>query len=648
MMTERTKGTKQDKTVKREICRITTPGTKTFNLLDSEVSNAFSEYLFSVVEKTSVSNDKRVRSFGVCFVDTSVGKIYVGQFEDDRHCSKLRTTLAQYPPAHVLYDRQNVSKETKHIIDMQNGVKEGLAPKSEMLSAGDLLRQLAENDYFKGKSGLEWPESFKTVLSEFDTLGLTAKSEYELALNAMGGIFWCLRKCLIDNEILSMKNFEIYQPVENVITDEVSKREIKKKLAQQKYMVLDSISLTNLEVIENNYDGSQKGTLYEQLDYCNTAFGKRLLKNWIVNPLCDPEAINDRLDALEDLIKMENKLASVNDMLKSLPDLERSVSKIHQLGNVRKDHPDSRAVMYENVTYGKRKVEDFISMLNGFSTAAKLFNQLKDSSTKSNIKSKLLKSILTITKENETRKLSFPYLDELLTFYRNSFDAEQARKDGKIIPNPGVNEDYDTAMKDMRDVERELNDHLKEQNRAFGCKVVYFGTGKNRYQLEIPEQKTKHLPSDFELTSSKKGYKRYWSSEIKELLARLTDAEQRRDQALRDTMQSLFKSFDAHYTVWSRAVQCLAILDVLISLTSYTRNSQSTMCRPEIVVLDETCQLSKPFVEIVDSRHPCLASTFSGDFIPNDIVLGSELAAHKWQSNPLVLVTGPNMGGKVI
>jgi DNA mismatch repair protein MSH6 len=50
-MNARTKGTKQDKTVKREICRITTPGTKTFNLLDSDVANAFSQYLLSIVEK---------------------------------------------------------------------------------------------------------------------------------------------------------------------------------------------------------------------------------------------------------------------------------------------------------------------------------------------------------------------------------------------------------------------------------------------------------------------------------------------------------------------------------------------------------------------------------------------------------------------
>lgn len=52
-MTERTKGTKQDKTVRREVCRITTPGTKTFNLLDSDVANAFSQYLFAFIEKVN-------------------------------------------------------------------------------------------------------------------------------------------------------------------------------------------------------------------------------------------------------------------------------------------------------------------------------------------------------------------------------------------------------------------------------------------------------------------------------------------------------------------------------------------------------------------------------------------------------------------
>jgi len=80
-MAQRTKGTKQDKTVRREICRITTPGTKTFNLLDSDaVSSAFNQFLFSCVEKTTMVNDKKVRNYGVCFVDTTVGKILIWAF----------------------------------------------------------------------------------------------------------------------------------------------------------------------------------------------------------------------------------------------------------------------------------------------------------------------------------------------------------------------------------------------------------------------------------------------------------------------------------------------------------------------------------------------------------------------------------------
>ena len=143
--------------------------------------------------------------------------------------------------------------------------------------------------------------------------------------------------------------------------------------------MLDSISLTNLEVFQNNFDNTQAGTLYEQVDFCNTAFGKRLLKYWIVNPLCDPEAINDRLNAVDDLKQIDEKFSTIKDMLKvilkeysirnnlinlrniylyicmyvlkALPDLERLISKIHQLGNVGKNHPDSRAIMYENDTY---------------------------------------------------------------------------------------------------------------------------------------------------------------------------------------------------------------------------------------------------------------------------------------------------------
>ncbi len=215
--------------------------------MDSDATNAFSQYLYSIIEKINLVNDKKTRTYGVCFVDTTVGKIHIGQFEDDRNCSKLRTTFAQYPPAQILFEKGSISKESKNIIDLQNGMKEGLSHDNEMFSTSKILRLLSESDYFKQDTKdkeFRWPESFKPLLSEHDSLGLTAKHEFDLAVNALGGIVWCLKKCLIDNEILSMKNFEIYQPVDNIITNDIKQNEMRKKLIKQKYMVLDSISLT--------------------------------------------------------------------------------------------------------------------------------------------------------------------------------------------------------------------------------------------------------------------------------------------------------------------------------------------------------------------------------------------------------------------
>lgn len=92
------KVTKFDKVVKREICQITTKGTRVYTPLDVEASTPNSNYLLSLVEKTK----SRANSvFGVCFIDTSIGDFYLGQFEDDCYNSRLLTLFAHYPPVHV-------------------------------------------------------------------------------------------------------------------------------------------------------------------------------------------------------------------------------------------------------------------------------------------------------------------------------------------------------------------------------------------------------------------------------------------------------------------------------------------------------------------------------------------------------------------
>lgn len=94
--------------------------------------------------------------------------------------------------------------------------------------------------------GFSW-QRWCTPIFNFkeDTLGLTAKSGYELALNAFGGVLYYLQKCLIDFEVLSMKNFEIYKPVDNLIGKEFNSIDMRKKIFKQKYMVILDLEFIN-------------------------------------------------------------------------------------------------------------------------------------------------------------------------------------------------------------------------------------------------------------------------------------------------------------------------------------------------------------------------------------------------------------------
>ena len=96
----------------------------------------------------------------------------------------------------------------------------------------------------------------------------------------------------------------------------------------------------------------------------------------------------------------------------------------------------------------------------------------------------------------------------------------------------------------MNEQTNELN-HFLLPRFSFWRILSTGGTAKNRFQMEIPESAlSRHIPEDYELTSSKKGFKRYWSPTIQKLLADTMNAEDRRDAALKDSMRRVFHKFD--------------------------------------------------------------------------------------------------------
>lgn len=558
------KPTKLDRVVRREVCRIITRGTQTYSVLDGAPSESQSKLLLSLKEKAEEESSGRSRTYGVCFVDASVGYFHVGQFADDRHCSRLRTLTAHYPPAEVLFEKGNPSVETRKMLKacLSSALQEGLNAGSQFWDAHKTLKTLSEDDYFRegadktqtGSSVL--PPLLKRMTSESDSLGLTPKDGCELALSALGACIFYLKKCLVDQELLSMANFEEYVPVD--VQMEEAAREASFFAQTRQRMVLDGVTLANLEIFQNGSGGAE-GTLLERLDTCSTPFGKRLLKQWLCAPLCNPLAIKDRLDAVEDLMGLQTEAGEASELLKKLPDLERLLSKIHSIGMPVKgqDHPDSRAVLYEEVTYSKRKIVDFLSALEGFKTMQEIVSVLAPVSA--DCRSTLLRQVVGTKGEKDGL---FPDLSVELNRWEGAFDHQKARSTGIITPSAGFDPEHDQALAGIKTRVEELVEYLSRQKKRLGCKFLSFwGTGRNRYQIEVPDSVPEgNIPREYEVKSTKKGCKRYVTKETERLFSELQGFEEKRDAALKDCMRRLFYNFDKNYKDWKTAVECMAVL----------------------------------------------------------------------------------------
>ncbi|KAM4599223.1 DNA mismatch repair protein Msh6 isoform 2-T2 [Fundulus diaphanus] len=641
------KPTKYDRVVRREVCRIITRGTQTYSVLDGAPSESQSKFLLSLKEKAEDESCGRQRSYGVCFADTSVGCFHLGQFPDDRHCSRLRTLIARFPPAEVLYEKGNPSAETRKILkaSLSSALQEGLNAGSQFWDAQKTLKTLSEENYFEEMSGDEsggfLPPLLKRMTSESDSLSLTPKEGYELALSALGGCVFYLKKCLVDKELLSMANFEEYVPVDVELEQAAGPATSFSQTRQR--MVLDGVTLANLEIFQNGCGGTE-GTLLERLDTCSTPFGKRLLKQWLCAPLCNPASVGDRLDAVDDLMGAQATATEVSELLKKLPDLERLLSKIHSIGTPLKgpDHPDSRAVLYEEVTYSKRKIADFLSALEGFKTMQEIISAFAPVS--GDFRSTLLRQIVSL--KTKGRGL-FPDLSAELKRWETAFDHQKARTTGVITPKAGFDPDYDQALAGIKSRERDLQDYLERQKKRLGCKsMAYWGTGRNRFQMEVPDSVSeRNIPEEYEVKSTKKGWRRYVTKESERLFSELQGLEEKRDAALKDCMRRLFYNFDKNYGDWKTAVECMAVLDVLLAFSRYSQGGDGPMTRPRVVPPEDHHHHAAPFIDLAGSRHPCVTKTFFGDdFIPNDVFIGCR--GNGESDARCVLVTGPNMGGK--
>jgi len=360
-------------------------------------------------------------------------------------------------------------------------------------------------------------------------------------------------------------------------------------------LLIDPTTLRHLEIIEGS-EGGRPGSLLDELDRTVSSIGSRLLRSWLLRPLVALEPIRDRLDAVEELAFRSTERAKFRDTIKSLQDLERLVARA-ALG-----------------TAGPR---DLVGLKQSLAVIPRVKTVLGE------LQAPLLRSLLA-------------ELDELPDV-RAAIDATLIDDPPALARDGGFARDgVDRELDELRTISRsgkQLIAEMEERERARtgigSLKVRYnrvFG-----YYIEVSKSNLHAVPGDYHRKQTIAGGERFITPALKEYEEKVLGADERIVECELAIFEKLVAAVAAESPRIQSSARALATLDVLAALGEAAAVNNYT--KPQIHDGDE--------FTVVDGRHPVVERrTIKGEpFVPNDITLNGTTCQ-------LVILTGPNMGGK--
>ena len=354
-------------------------------------------------------------------------------------------------------------------------------------------------------------------------------------------------------------------------------------------VILDATAIRNLELL-TNLSGNSQGSLLKALDHTITPMGERLLKATIVSPLRDNQKINARLNLVEALVDYNCEL--LDEKLAEIGDIERITARIG-LGSSRpKDLSNLRASL-EVVP----EIKELLLRSNNKYLAdyARRLNPL------SSIKELLSKAIL----------------EEPSTFLR----------DGNVIAK-GYNAHLDELRSLMQGSGNILESIEKREKAITGINTLKVGFNSvHGYFIEIPRSQERKIPEGYIRRQTLKNNERYITSELKELEEKTLRAKDESLALEKEIFESILKNLQEQISSLSELSANIASLDVLLGFAKCAILHDYT--RPQIS--------SENIIKIENGRHPVIETISDKPFIPNSIDLSSD---------KMLIITGPNMGGK--
>ncbi|MBK1832484.1 DNA mismatch repair protein MutS [Roseibacillus ishigakijimensis] len=361
------------------------------------------------------------------------------------------------------------------------------------------------------------------------------------------------------------------------------------------HVLIDTASQLNLDLVQSR-SGTQH-TLLATLDRTATPMGARKLRDWVLHPLRDREALDARLDTVEQLLAEPYLLSKLRETLKDVRDIERTTGRLSQ---------------------GSGNPRDLKTLQNSLERIPVLREDLASLPKKGALSAGLLEEIR-----------EFPELTSLFSEALHD-EPPASPKDGNLI-----RDGYSPELDELRAASREGKNWLAElqesERKRTGIETLkvkfnnVFG-----YFLEVSKAKVSLVPDDYQRKQTMANAERYITPALKEMEQKILGSDERAKALEYDLFVHLRQQVCEHLAPLQATAEALATLDVLLSFAETAQLYQHT--RPQLTS-DRTLHLS-------NARHPVLEQTLVEEkFVPNDTSLDPE-------SGRLHILTGPNMAGK--
>lgn len=359
----------------------------------------------------------------------------------------------------------------------------------------------------------------------------------------------------------------------------------------QDTVILDAISRRNLE-IDTNLTGGTQNTLADILDKTSTPMGGRLLKRWLNQPLRNLDAINARLDAIEDLLA-KSTLDDFKKLLKPVGDIERILSRV--------------------ALYSARP-RDLLHL-------GRTLNQLP------NLTQQLLAQDSQLLHQLAQRLHTYPAL--AATLEKAICDnPPMLMRDGGVIA-----EGFDAELDELRNLKNQAGDYLlkleaQEKSRT-GISTLKVGYNRvHGYFIEVSKLQSAQVPADYIRRQTLKGAERYIIPELKTFEDKILSAGEKSLNREKWLYQQLLEQINQELLALQTTAAALAQTDVLVNLA--WQADALNLTRPHLQ--------TEPGIQIMQGRHLTVEALSKAPFIPNDAVFSAQ--------RKLQIITGPNMGGK--